>query len=157
MQARRPASSKGREDRHAHAVAKAEYERQTGADSGGASAPRTPKSPQDTGGDAGQGGGGALCTRPRIEDEGGEGDVRGAQGPLQGDGEPDSRLVSELQARIHELETPMGRGVVGEVDVAQCLRDMGFVVEDTSMGEAKNARFLDLLAYPEEAVTPHPW
>lgn len=63
--------------------------------------------------------------------------------------EENSKLVSSLQSRIHELETPMGRGSVGEVDVAQCLRDMGFVVEDTSMGDAKNAGYLDLLVRPE--------
>lgn len=63
--------------------------------------------------------------------------------------EENSKLVSSLQSRIHELETPMGRGSVGEVDVAQCLRDMGFVVEDTSMGDAKNAGYLDLLIRPE--------
>lgn len=64
--------------------------------------------------------------------------------------EEHAKVTSELQARISELETPMGRGSTGEVDVAQCLRDMGFVVEDTSMGDAKNAGYLDLLAYPEK-------
>lgn len=61
--------------------------------------------------------------------------------------------MARLQSRVAELETPMGRGTVGEVDVAQCLRDMGMVVEDTSTGEAKNAGFLDLLAY-EDGPSP---
>jgi hypothetical protein len=63
--------------------------------------------------------------------------------------EQHGKVTAGLQARISELETPMGRGSTGEVDVAQCLRDMGFVVEDTSTGNAKNAGYLDLLAYPE--------
>lgn len=68
--------------------------------------------------------------------------------------EESAKTINALQSRISELETPMGRGTVGEVDVAQCLRDMGFVVEDTSTGDAKNAGFLDLLIYPETSDAP---
>lgn len=61
-------------------------------------------------------------------------------------------IVERLQGRVKELETPMGRGIAGEVDVAQSFRDMGFLVEDTSMGEKRNAGFLDLLVQPPEAA-----
>lgn len=57
--------------------------------------------------------------------------------------------VADLRTRIAELETPMGRGRAGEVDVAQTLRDAGFAVEDTSMGERRDAGYLDLLVQPE--------
>jgi hypothetical protein len=59
--------------------------------------------------------------------------------------------MTDLRTRISELETPMGRGRAGEVDVAQTLRDAGFVVEDTSMGERRDAGYLDLLIQPEGA------
>ena len=60
-----------------------------------------------------------------------------------------SEQVMELKARVSELETPIGRGCAGEVDVAQTLRDAGFVVQDTSTGEMKNKGYLDLLIWPE--------
>mgnify|MGYP004270129811 CR=1 FL=1 len=44
-----------------------------------------------------------------------------------------SENVATLKERIGELETPMGRGRAGELDVAQTLRDVGLHVEDTSI------------------------
>ena len=60
-----------------------------------------------------------------------------------------SREVTTLKERIGELETPMGRGRAGELDVAQTLRDVGIHVEDTSMGEKKEMGYLDLLIRPD--------
>lgn len=57
--------------------------------------------------------------------------------------------VLALRAKVTELETPMARGRAGEWDVAQTLRDVGFEVEDTSMGDKKMQGYLDLLAWPE--------
>lgn len=59
--------------------------------------------------------------------------------------------LAKMRERIVELETPMGRGRAGELDVAQSLRDVGLQVVDTSMGEAKEAGFLDLLVHPDGA------
>jgi hypothetical protein len=70
--------------------------------------------------------------------------------------EETSQKIQALQVRINELETPMGRGNVGEVDVAACLTNMGFVVEDTSTGDYKNAGYLDLLIYPESSESRYP-
>jgi hypothetical protein len=70
--------------------------------------------------------------------------------------EESSQKIQAMQMRIHELETPMGRGNVGEVDVAACLSNMGFVVEDTSTGNFKDAGYLDLLIYPESSEHGHP-
>lgn len=70
--------------------------------------------------------------------------------------EETAKTINALQTRISELETPMGRGTVGEMDVAQCLRDMGFVVEDTSTGDAKNSGYMDLLIYPEASDSADP-
>lgn len=55
----------------------------------------------------------------------------------------------ELRARVAELETPMARGKAGEFDVTQTLVDVGFHVEDTSMGDRKMQGYLDLLVWPE--------
>lgn len=60
-----------------------------------------------------------------------------------------SEEVATLKERIGELETPMGRGRAGELDVAQTLRDVGLHVEDTSMGEKKEMGYLDLLIRPD--------
>lgn len=60
-----------------------------------------------------------------------------------------SGQVAALKERIVELETPMGRGRAGETDVAATLQNVGFLVEDTSMGEAKDKGYLDLLVRPE--------
>lgn len=53
------------------------------------------------------------------------------------------------RARIVELETPMGRGRAGEMDVAETLRGIGLQVTDTSMGEYKERGYLDLLVFSE--------
>lgn len=61
------------------------------------------------------------------------------------------RLAAErvqLQLRVAELETPMARGKAGEFDVAKTLTDVGFHVEDTSMGDCKLQGYLDLLVWP---------
>ena len=50
-----------------------------------------------------------------------------------------------LKQRIAELETPMGKGRAGEMDVASLLGEIGLHVQDTSMGEAKEQGYLDLL------------
>ena len=55
------------------------------------------------------------------------------------------KLVASLQTRIAELETPTGKGRVGELNVTQAIVDAGFVVEDTSTGDRKNQGYLDLL------------
>lgn len=60
-----------------------------------------------------------------------------------------AEVVATLKERIGELETPMGRGRAGELDVTQTLRDVGLHVEDTSMGEKKDLGYLDLLVRPE--------
>ena len=62
-------------------------------------------------------------------------------------------VVTELRTRISELETPMGRGRAGELNVAETLRDAGFVVEDTSMGEKRDMGHLDLLVRHESVGT----
>lgn len=61
------------------------------------------------------------------------------------------RLTNEcsaLRATVDELRTPAARGRTGEVVVADCLGDVGFDVEDTSMGAKKEAGYLDLLVRP---------
>ena len=55
----------------------------------------------------------------------------------------------EMQRRLAELETPMGRGRAGELDVMQCLREAGLHVLDTSNGKWKDEGYLDLLVQPE--------
>lgn len=58
--------------------------------------------------------------------------------------------LHKLKLRVAELESPMGRGQTGELDVAQTLRDVGYRVCDTSHGGDKG--FLDLLVTPDGAV-----
>jgi hypothetical protein len=55
--------------------------------------------------------------------------------------------AAKMSAQISELQTPMGRGGSGEYDVATCLTELGFVVEDTSTGDKKNQGYLDLLVH----------
>lgn len=61
----------------------------------------------------------------------------------------DATTISALRARVTELERPTGLGRAGETDVADILRNAGFSVQDTSMGECKEQGYLDLLVRPE--------
>jgi hypothetical protein len=62
-----------------------------------------------------------------------------------------SKQVHDLNNKISELQNPLNRGSVGEFDVAQTLRDIGFHVEDTSQGARKDAGYLDLLVKADES------
>lgn len=62
-----------------------------------------------------------------------------------------SRQIHDLDNKITELRNPLNRGSVGEFDVAQTLRDIGFHVEDTSQGARKDAGYLDLLVKTDES------
>lgn len=58
--------------------------------------------------------------------------------------------VLSLTKQIEQLKNPYARGSTGEVNVADVLKDVGFLVEDTSKGN-KNPGYLDLLVSPESA------
>ena len=64
-----------------------------------------------------------------------------------------SATIMELRSRVNDLERPTSVGRVAEIDVAGIFRGAGFHVQDTSMGESKEAGFLDLLIEPEEVDT----
>ena len=61
------------------------------------------------------------------------------------------KQIHDLNNKISELQNPLNRGSVGEFDVAQTLRDIGFHVEDTSQGARKDAGYLDLLVKADES------
>ena len=60
--------------------------------------------------------------------------------------------IQALQNTIGELKNPLNRGNCGEFDVAQTLRDAGFIVEDTSEGEKKDMGYLDLLVRHDDTT-----
>ena len=60
--------------------------------------------------------------------------------------------IQALQNAISELKNPLNRGNCGEFDVAQTLRDAGFIVEDTSEGEKKDMGYLDLLVRHDDTT-----
>ena len=62
-----------------------------------------------------------------------------------------SKECEALRSEVNELRTPAGRGRTGEFSVATCLQEMGFEVEDTSMGARKDDGYMDLLAHPRGA------
>lgn len=61
-------------------------------------------------------------------------------------------VIQSLRTKVSELERPTGIGRAAEIDVATLLRDAGFHVEDTSMGEKKESGYLDVLVQPEATV-----
>lgn len=58
------------------------------------------------------------------------------------------RRLASLESQVKSLQDPMSRGNYGEYDVAQTIREIGFHVEDTSVGEQKMEGFMDLLVTP---------
>lgn len=61
--------------------------------------------------------------------------------------------VRGLAQQVTDLQNPLNRGTAGEVDVAHTLAAIGLHVEDTSVGEKKDAGYLDLLVKLDEAAT----
>ena len=77
-------------------------------------------------------------------------EMRGSEGKREREM---SATIMELRARVHDLERPTSVGRVAELDVAGIFKACGFHVQDTSMGEKKEAGYLDLLIEPEEVDT----